>query len=61
MTDTQLDWSPFAATNAIGDPGRQREIRSASGPLNVGIPDTALDFVTMDIELWEPKAAPSSQ
>jgi serine/threonine protein phosphatase PrpC len=43
-----IDWSPFDASNAIGDPGRQPEIRSASGLLNVGVPDTALDFVTAD-------------
>lgn len=48
MTTTSLDRSPFDPSNTIGDPGRQPEIQAASGPLNVGVPDTALDFLTVD-------------
>lgn len=52
MTARALDWNAFEPTNAIGDPGRQPEIRAASGPLNVGVPDTALDFLTAgDLEV----------
>ncbi|MGQ0631643.1 MAG: protein phosphatase 2C domain-containing protein [Sporichthyaceae bacterium] len=47
MTSTSLDWSPFDRANAIGDPGRQPEIRATSGPLNVGVPDTVLDFLSL--------------
>lgn len=43
-----LTWNPFPPDNALGDPGRQPEIKSASSPLNVGVSDTALDFLTLD-------------
>lgn len=48
MTSAPLDWRPFAADNAIGDPGRQPEIRAVHGPLDVGVSDTALDFLSLD-------------
>ena len=48
MTSPELDWNPFARDNAIGDPGRQPEIKSVSGPLNVGVADTALDFLSLE-------------
>lgn len=47
MTVADTLWSPFDPTNAIGDAGRQPEIRSVSGDLNVGVADTALDFLTV--------------
>jgi serine/threonine protein phosphatase PrpC len=47
MTATDILWSAFEPTNAIGDAGRQPEIRSASSDLNVGVADTALDFLTI--------------
>lgn len=47
MTTTDNTWSPFEPTNAIGDAGRQPEIRSVSSDLNVGVADTSLDFLTV--------------
>lgn len=43
-----LTWNPFPQENSLGDPGRQPEIKSVSSPLNVGVADTALDFLTLD-------------
>lgn len=48
MTSPVVDWSPFASGNSIGDPGRQPEIKSVSGPLTVGVADTELDFLSLD-------------
>jgi len=47
MTTTDAGWSPFDPANAIGDPGRQPEIRCVSSDLNVGTADTALDFLSL--------------
>ena len=47
MTAADTKWSPFEPTNAIGDAGRQPEIQSVSSDLNVGVADTALDFLTV--------------
>ena len=47
MTLTEDGWSPFERSNAIGDAGRQPEILSVSSDLNVGVADTALDFLTI--------------
>lgn len=44
---TESSGAAFDASNAIGDPGRQPEVRAKGGPLNVGVPDTALDFLTL--------------
>jgi hypothetical protein len=33
---------------ALGEPGRQREIISVLSPVAVGVPDTLLDFLTVD-------------
>lgn len=43
-----LTWNPFPPDNSLGDPGRQPEIKSVSSVLNVGVADTALDFLTLD-------------
>lgn len=43
---TEPSGAPFDPSNAIGDPGRQAEVRAKGGPANVGVPDTALDFLT---------------
>jgi serine/threonine protein phosphatase PrpC len=47
MTASDTTWSPFEPTNAIGDAGRQPEILSVSSDLNVGVADTALDFLSV--------------
>lgn len=47
MTSVDTTWAPFEPTNAIGDAGRQPEIQSVSSDLNVGVADTALDFLTV--------------
>jgi hypothetical protein len=41
-------WPPLLDAPDIGDPGRQREVRFLLGDLTPGVPDTVIDFATIE-------------